>query len=130
MAELQTQLLVLGGGPGGYPAAFEAADHGMQVTLVDEGAKPGGVCLNRGCIPSKALLHVAKLINESKEAADWGLNFTRPKIDLNKLREFKNNVIGKMAGGIVELCKLRGVTLVQGRGTFLDDHTLEVKKSD
>lgn len=130
MADLETELVVLGGGPGGYPAAFEAADHGVKATLIDEGAKPGGVCLNRGCIPSKALLHVAKLINESKEAADWGLNFAKPKIDLNKLREFKNNVIGKMAGGIGELCKLRGVTLVQGRGTFLDAHTLEVKKSD
>lgn len=130
MADLQTELVVLGGGPGGYPAAFEAADHGVKVTLIDEGAKPGGVCLNRGCIPSKALLHVAKLINESKEAADWGLNFAKPKIDLNKLREFKNNVIGKMAGGIGELCKLRGVTLVQGRGAFLDAHTLEVKKAD
>lgn len=130
MAELQTELAVLGGGPGGYPAAFDAADHGVKVTLIDEGAKPGGVCLNRGCIPSKALLHIAKLINESKEAAEWGLNFARPKIDLNQLREFKNNVIGKMAGGIGELCKHRGVTLVQGRGTFLDDHTLEVKRSD
>jgi len=130
MADLQAELVVLGGGPGGYPAAFDAADHGMKVTLIDEGAKPGGVCLNRGCIPSKALLHVAKLINESKEAAHWGLNFTKPTIDLNKLREFKNGVITKMAGGIGELCKLRGVTLIQARGTFLDDHTLEIKKSD
>jgi dihydrolipoamide dehydrogenase len=86
MADLQTKLVVLGGGPGGYPAAFEAADHGVKVTLIDEGAKPGGVCLNRGCIPSKALLHVARLINESKEAADWGLAFSPPKIDLEKLR--------------------------------------------
>ena len=73
MADSKTQLLVLGGGPGGYPAAFEAADHGMQVTLVDEGAQPGGVCLNRGCIPSKALLHVAKRIEEAKEAEEWGV---------------------------------------------------------
>ncbi len=130
MADLQAEVVVLGGGPGGYPAAFEAADHGLKVVLIDEGAKPGGVCLNRGCIPSKALLHVAKLINESKEASDWGLNFTRPKIDLAKMREWKSSVIGKMAGGIGELCKLRGVTLIPGRGTFLDDHTLDVKKAD
>lgn len=130
MADVNTELVVLGGGPGGYPAAFEAADHGMKVALVDEGAKPGGVCLNRGCIPSKALLHVAKLINEAKEAAEWGLVFAKPKIDLNKLREWKSSVVGKMAGGIVELCRMRGVTLVQGRGTFVDDHTLEIRKGD
>ena len=96
MADLQTQLLVLGGGPGGYPAAFEAADHGMQVTLVDEGARPGGVCLNRGCIPSKALLHVAKLINESHESAEIGVTFTPPKIDLAKLREWKNTAVDRI----------------------------------
>jgi dihydrolipoamide dehydrogenase len=130
MADLETELVVLGGGPGGYPAAFEAGDHGVKTTLIDEGAKPGGVCLNRGCIPSKALLHIAKLINESKEAADWGLNFAKPKIDLKKLREFKDGVIGKMAGGIGELARARGVTLIQARGTFLDDRTLEIKKPD
>jgi dihydrolipoamide dehydrogenase len=130
MADVDTELVVLGGGPGGYPAAFEAADHGLKVVLVDEGARPGGVCLNRGCIPSKALLHVARLINESKEAAEWGLVFARPKIDLQKLREWKSSVVSKMAGGIVELCRMRGVTLLPGRGTFLDDHVLEVKKPD
>jgi dihydrolipoamide dehydrogenase len=130
MADQQTDLIVLGGGPGGYPAAFDAADHGKKVVLIDEGAKPGGVCLNRGCIPSKALLHVARLINETKEATEWGLVFSKPKIDLNKLRDWKNGVIGKMAGGITELCRARGVTLIQGRGGFLDDHTLEVKKAD
>jgi dihydrolipoamide dehydrogenase len=129
MASSHTELVVLGGGPGGYPAAFDAADHGMDVTLVDEGARPGGVCLNRGCIPSKALLHVAKLINESREAADWGIAFAAPKIDLDKLRAFKDSVIGKMAGGIQELCKLRGVKLVQSRGSFMDDHTLELKNA-
>lgn len=127
---MHTELVVLGGGPGGYPAAFDAADHGLQVTLIDEGLKPGGVCLNRGCIPSKALLHVAKLINESRESADWGLTFEPPKIDLDKLRGFKDRVIGKMSGGIVELCKARKVSLIQARGTFVDSHTLELKKSD
>ena len=130
MADSQTELLVLGGGPGGYPAAFEAADHGMKVLLVDEGARPGGVCLNRGCIPSKALLHIAKLINESHEAAEWGLTFTAPKIDLAKLRDFKNGVITKLSGGITELSKVRGVKLVAARGTFLDANTVELKHPD
>ena len=131
MADLQTQLLVLGGGPGGYPAAFEAADHGMQVTLVDEGAQPGGVCLNRGCIPSKALLHIAKLINETRESAEHGLSFGPPKIDLNKLREWKNSgVVGKLVGGVRTLCQARGVNLIGARGTFLDANTVELKYPD
>lgn len=130
MADLQTQLLVLGGGPGGYPAAFEAADHGMKVIMVNDDVRPGGVCLNRGCIPSKALLHVAKLINESHEAADWGLTFATPKIDLKKLREWKDSVVGKLSGGVGELCKARGVQLIPGRGTFLSDHEVEVKTPD
>ncbi|MBS0202403.1 MAG: dihydrolipoyl dehydrogenase [Planctomycetes bacterium] len=131
MADTKTQLLVLGGGPGGYPAAFEAADHGMQVTLVDEGAQPGGVCLNRGCIPSKALLHMAKLINETRESAEHGLTFASPKIDIAKLRSWKDtSVVGKLTGGIRELCRLRGVNLVTARGTFLDANTIEVKHAD
>ena len=130
MADSQTELLVLGGGPGGYPAAFEAADHGMKVLLVDEGARPGGVCLNRGCIPSKALLHIAKLINESHEASEWGLTFSSPKIDLAKMRDFKNGVITKLSGGITELSKVRGVKLVAARGTFLDANTVELKHPD
>lgn len=130
MADSQTELLVLGGGPGGYPAAFEAADHGMKVLLVDEGARPGGVCLNRGCIPSKALLHIAKLINESHEASEWGLTFSSPKIDLAKMRDFKNGVITKLSGGITELSKVRGVKLVAARGTFLDANTVELKHAD
>ena len=131
MADTHTELLVLGGGPGGYPAAFEAADHGLKVTLVDEGARPGGVCLNRGCIPSKALLHIAKLINETRESAEHGLSFGTPKIDLAKLRAWKNDsVIGKLAGGITELCKARGVNLIGARGTFLDANTIELKHPD
>ncbi|MDZ4687085.1 MAG: dihydrolipoyl dehydrogenase [Planctomycetaceae bacterium] len=130
MPDAHTELVVLGGGPGGYPAAFEAADHGVKVTLIDEGVRPGGVCLNRGCIPSKALLHVAKLINEAHESADWGVTFAAPKIDLDKLRGFKDGVIKKMSGGIVELCKARGVTLVAARGNFVDAHTLELKQPD
>lgn len=131
MADLKTQVLVLGGGPGGYPAAFEAADHGLQVTLVDEGAQPGGVCLNRGCIPSKALLHVAKLINETRESAEHGLTFGAPKIDLAKLRDWKNNgVVGKLTGGVRTLSQMRGVNLISARGTFLDANTVELKYPD
>ncbi|TWU06572.1 Dihydrolipoyl dehydrogenase [Symmachiella macrocystis] len=125
-----TELVVLGGGPGGYPAAFAAADAGMKVTLVDEGVKPGGVCLNRGCIPSKALLHVARLINESKEAADWGVTFQPPEIDIDKIRGWKDRVVGQLTGGIEGLCKARGVELVRARGTFLDSNTLELKTEE
>lgn len=130
MADKHAQLVVLGGGPGGYPAAFAAADHGMDVVLVDEGKQPGGVCLNRGCIPSKALLHVAKLINESREASEWGVTFQPPEIDLDKLRDFKNGVIGSLCGGIEGLCKVRKVDLIKARGTFLDSKTLELKAAD
>ncbi len=124
------QLVVLGGGPGGYPAAFAAADHGMQVVLIDEGEQPGGVCLNRGCIPSKALLHVAKLINESHESSAWGVTFQPPDIDLDKLRSFKEGVVGNLCGGIEGLCKARGVELIKARGTFKDSSTLELKDKD
>ncbi|TWT57850.1 Dihydrolipoyl dehydrogenase [Thalassoglobus neptunius] len=124
------QLVVLGGGPGGYPAAFEAADHGMQVVLVDQDARPGGVCLNRGCIPSKALLHLAKLIHEADEAKEWGLTFTAPEIDLDKIRDFKDSVITKMTGGIKQLCDARGVKLVQARGELLNSSTLKLTAPD
>lgn len=124
------QLVVLGGGPGGYPAAFAAADHGMQVVLIDEGKQPGGVCLNRGCIPSKALLHVAKLINESRESSEWGVTFQPPDIDLDKLRSFKEGVVGNLCGGIEGLCKARGVELIKARGMFKDSSTLELKDKD
>ncbi|MFG0335392.1 MAG: FAD-dependent oxidoreductase, partial [Maioricimonas sp. JB049] len=114
------QLVVLGGGPGGYPAAFTAADAGMDVVLIDQDPEPGGVCLNRGCIPSKALLHVAKIIHEANEANAWGVTFGEPKIDLDKLRGFKSNVVGKLTGGVRQLCKARGVNLIQARGEFVD----------
>ncbi|MBT5470961.1 MAG: dihydrolipoyl dehydrogenase [Nitrospina sp.] len=119
-------LLVLGGGPGGYAAAFLAADKGMDVTLIDAGNKPGGVCLHRGCIPSKALLHIAHLINETKEAKSWGLDFGEPKIDLDTIRNRKNQIIDKMATGLTQLCKQRKVEFVSGKGTFKDSHTIEV----
>jgi dihydrolipoamide dehydrogenase len=124
------EIVVIGAGPGGYPAAFAAADHGKKVVLVNEEPSPGGVCLQRGCIPSKALLHVAKLIHEAREAAEHGVSFGSPKIDLAKLRNFKNGVIGQLTGGIQSLCKARGVTLVQARATFANSNTLNLTKSD
>ena len=129
-APTHAQLVVLGGGPGGYPAAFDAADHGMKVVLVDQDAQPGGVCLNRGCIPSKALLHVAKLIQEARESSHWGVTFAEPKIDLDKLRSFKNGVVTQLTGGIRQLCKARGVDLVQARGSFLNSNTLQLTAPD
>lgn len=129
MAETRdTQLLIIGGGPGGYPAALHAADHGLKVTLVEEGPKLGGVCLNRGCIPSKALLHVAKVIREAHEVADIGLDFGEPKLDLDKLRAYvQQKVVGKLTSGIGLLCKGRQVQTVTGRATFLDPHTVKVQ---
>ena len=124
------EIVVIGAGPGGYPAAFAAADHGKQVVLVNEETNPGGVCLQRGCIPSKALLHVAKLIHEAADAAEHGLTFGKPKIDLDKLRAFKNGVIGQLTGGINGLCKARGVTLVNARATFANSNTLNLAKAD
>ena len=123
-------LLVLGGGPGGYAAAFLAADMGLSVTLVDAGQKPGGVCLHRGCIPSKALLHLAKLINETREAKDWGIEFGEPKIDIGQVRKWKNQVVDKMASGLVMLCKQRGVSFVTGQGIFQDSNTIVVSGKD
>ena len=119
------KIVVLGGGPGGYAAAFLAADKGMNVTLIDAGNKPGGVCLHRGCIPSKSLLHIAHLINETKEAKTWGIDFGEPKIDLDGVRNWKNTVIDKMATGLTQLCKQRKVEFVSAKGNFKDSNTIE-----
>ncbi|MBS3946591.1 MAG: dihydrolipoyl dehydrogenase [Melioribacter sp.] len=127
---VKTQLAVIGGGPGGYAAAFLAADLGMNVTLIDLEKNPGGVCLYRGCIPSKALLHVAKLIHEADEAKKWGVDFGEPKIDINKLRDFKNGVVTKLTGGLGQLCKQRKVNYINGRATFVNSNTLSVAKLD
>jgi dihydrolipoamide dehydrogenase len=121
------QLLIIGGGPGGYPAALHAADHGLKVTLVDEDPKLGGVCLNRGCIPSKALLHAAKLVREVHDMADHGITFGEPKVDLEKLRAFvQQKVVGKLTGGIAQLTKGRGVEAIKGHATFTGPQTVEV----
>ncbi len=126
----KTQLAVIGGGPGGYVAAFKAADLGMAVTLIDLDVNPGGVCLYRGCIPSKALLHIAKLLNETREAAHWGIEFSEPKIDLEKLANWKAQVVGKMTGGLGQLSKARKLNYIQGRASFVDAHTLKIEKVD
>lgn len=121
-----TQLVVIGAGPGGYAAAFFAADLGMQVTLVDPEANPGGVCLYRGCIPSKALLHVAKVMSEAKHAPAWGVTFGEPTIDLDKLRAYKDGVVAKMTGGLGQLQKSRKINYIQGKATFVDNRTLSI----
>lgn len=123
-------IAVIGGGPGGYDAAFLAADLGMSVTLIDPELNPGGVCLYRGCIPSKALLHVAKLLEESHQAKDWGIEFAAPKIDLARLRSWKENVVKKLTGGLGVLSKQRKVKYVQGRAAFENSTTLRVTKTD
>jgi len=105
---------VVGGGPGGYAAAFLAADLGLSVALIDPEVNPGGVCVYRGCIPSKALLHVAKLIDESRQAKSWGVEFGEPKIDLGKLRAFKDNVVTRLTSGTGALAKFRKVNYIQG----------------
>ena len=129
-AENTTQVAIIGAGPGGYPAAFLAADLGLQVTMIDPEDNPGGVCLYRGCIPSKALLHTAKIISEAQDSTNWGITFSKPKIDLDKLRDWKRGVVQKLVGGLGVLSRQRKITYIQGRATFLDSNTLEIKKSD
>src|SRR6266536_1898383 len=120
---------VIGGGPGGYAAAFLAADLGMKVTLIDREQNPGGVCLYRGCIPSKALLHVAALITESRHAKNWGIEFGEPKIDLVRLRSFKEGVVNKLTGGLGQVSKIRKVQYVRGNAAFENSSTLRVIKA-
>jgi dihydrolipoamide dehydrogenase len=126
----ETQLLVMGAGPGGYTAAFRAADLGLKVTLVERWPMLGGVCLNVGCIPSKALLHAAKVIDEVGEMRAHGLDFGVPKIDLPKLLEWKNKVVGRLVGGLSVLAKQRKVEVVQGTARFASPHVMEVARAD
>jgi len=127
---VNTQLVVIGAGPGGYAAAFYAADRGMKVTLVDPEKNPGGVCVYRGCIPSKALLHVADVISESSHAADFGVTFDKPKIDLDKLRDFKNKVVGQLTSGAGQIRNLRKIQHLQGMASFRDAKTLDIALVD
>ncbi len=124
MANLKTQLAVIGGGPGGYAAAFMAADLGLDVTLIDPELNPGGVCLYRGCIPSKALLHAAKVIDEAHAAKAWGLTFSGLKIQHTKLREWKNDVVTRLTGGLGQLVKQRKINYLRGRARFENNRTL------
>src|SRR5438094_161392 len=129
MAEASNMhIAVVGAGPGGYAAAFLAADLGMKVTLIDPELNPGGVCLYRGCIPSKALLHVAKLIDESRHAKNWGVDYGEPRIDLERLRSWKESVVKKLTGGLGILSKQRKVEYIQGRAAFENSNTLRVSK--
>ena len=130
MTDSQVNIAIVGGGPGGYAAAFLAADLGMTVTLIDPEVNPGGVCLYRGCIPSKALLHVAKLLEESHQAKDWGIEFSAPKIDLARLRSWKEGVVKKLTGGLGILSKQRKVKYVQGRAAFENSTTVRITKVD
>jgi dihydrolipoamide dehydrogenase len=125
-----TQLVVIGAGPGGYAAAFYAADRGMKVSLVDPEANPGGVCLYRGCIPSKALLHVAEVINEAKHAAEWGVAFGEPKIDVGKVRAYKNKVVTQLTSGVGQVGRMRKIDYIQGMAAFRDARTLEITRAD
>ena len=125
-----THIAVIGGGPGGYAAAFMAADHGFEVTLINDEPNPGGVCLYRGCIPSKALLHVSKVIQEARDVAHFGVKYKEPEIDLDRLREAKEEVVNKMTGGLGQLAKARNVRYLQGRASYIDSTTLEVALSD
>jgi dihydrolipoamide dehydrogenase len=122
-----TQLVVVGGGPGGYAAAFLAADLGLSVALVDPEQNPGGVCVYRGCIPSKALLHVAKVLTEARHATNWGVDFGEPKINLGKLRDFKNNVVARLTAGTGQLVKHRKVKYLQGLAEITSAHSLRIK---
>jgi dihydrolipoamide dehydrogenase len=127
---ISVQVAVIGAGPGGYAAAFLAADLGLTAALVDPNPNPGGVCVYVGCIPSKALLHVANLIDESRHAKAWGVELGDPKIDLAKLRDFKNNVVKRLTSGTGQLVKLRKVQYLQGLAEILDVHSLKVRLAD
>jgi dihydrolipoamide dehydrogenase len=126
----KVDIVVLGAGPGGYAAAFYAADKGRKVVLVEQDARLGGVCLNRGCIPSKALLHATKMITEAKESAHRGITFGEAKIEVEKLRAWKSSILDKLAGGVASLAKARGVEVLYGRGYFENSKTLRVETKD
>jgi dihydrolipoamide dehydrogenase len=124
---MHSQVVVLGGGPGGYAAAFLAADLGLEVALVEADARLGGTCLLRGCIPSKALLHVAKLISEAAEMAEWGVEFDKPRLKIDRMRARKEHVIETLSGGLAQLAKRRSVRVITARGIFVDSQTLQLE---
>ena len=124
---MHSQVVVLGGGPGGYAAAFLAADLGLEVTIVEADPRLGGTCLLRGCIPSKALLHVAKVVSEAEEMADWGVEFAKPSINIDKVRDRKNTVVSTLSGGLAKLAEARKVKVINARGVFVDSKTLNLE---
>jgi dihydrolipoamide dehydrogenase len=130
MEPTSTEILVLGAGPGGYTAAFYAADKGKKVTLVEQNRRLGGICLNVGCIPSKALLHATEILREATDSAQRGIEFGRPKVDLDRLRNWKEAILEKLGQGIKSLAQHRGVQVVHGRGHFEDSQTLRVETAD
>jgi dihydrolipoamide dehydrogenase len=127
---IHTKVVVLGGGPGGYAAAFLAADLGLETTIVEADTRLGGTCLLRGCIPSKALLHVAKVMSEAAEMAEWGIEFNKPKVSIDKVRARKEKVIDTLTGGLAQLAKRRNVRVVNARGIFVDSQTLQLEGGD
>jgi len=127
MDPLNTELVVLGAGPGGYAAAFYAADLGKKVILIERDPRLGGVCLNRGCIPSKALLHAAHTVTAARESEHRGISFAKPTIDVAKLRQWKESVLTRLSGGIAQLAKMRGVQVINGRGYFEDSRSLRIE---
>lgn len=124
------ELVIIGAGPGGYRAAFMAADLGLKVTLIDPEKNPGGVCLYRGCIPTKALLYLTSVIKDAEEAADMGIKFATPEIDVKKAAAWKDKVVKRLTGGLGQLVKARKINYLRGRGKFLDEKTIEVKLED
>lgn len=126
-ADLHAEVLVLGSGPGGYTAAFRAADLGRQVVMIERHAKIGGVCLNVGCIPSKALLHTAQVINEAASMEEHGVSFSKPEVDIRKIESWKNSIVDKLTGGLKALAKQRKVTIVQGEAQFAGTNTMTVE---
>src|SRR5580658_9740577 len=127
MDSIKTELVVVGAGPGGYAAAFYAADLGKRVILIEKEKRLGGVCLNRGCIPSKSLLYATHQIVNARESAHRGIEFAEPKVELEKLRQWKNSVVTKLTGGVATLAKIRGVQVIQGRGYFEGSQKLRVE---
>ncbi len=130
MKQIKTEVVVLGAGPGGYTAAFYAADKGKKVIMVEQEKRLGGVCLNRGCIPSKALLHAAKLITEAEESSFRGIYFDKPRLDIDKMRAWKDSILAKLADGVKGMASRRGVEVMEGRGYFEDARTLRVETPD